>query len=322
SGYRLFHAPTVPLPTASGGGGAALGWLGAAGLVVLVGGAAGRRWLREALWAVMLGIGLYAALFLTAGIPPQSALERAGTGSTGRLEMWAAALRMIGHNPWFGVGPMHFAYYPNPHANSPHNIALQIAAEWGLPAALLGLGLLGWGVSRWIGAVRRSASGGGGEPGGWRVGLTGAVVAALLNLQLDGALIMGPSQVVAALMLAALLAEGLRAGEGRATPSGGGGRGRRFAQPVLVGAVLACVLAVGWVTVLDLPTLHRRHYDYRDVRLTPGAQPRYWSFGVIAPQEGMPEGWERYWPAVAREHASAVASAAGEGGAGDGTQER
>ena len=70
-----------------------------------------------------------------------------------RFGLWELALNYIGESPWFGIGPMHYANRPNVEAAHPHNIYLQVAAEWGVPmlagslaAALWALWTLGQAV--------------------------------------------------------------------------------------------------------------------------------------------------------------------------------
>lgn len=66
-----------------------------------------------------------------------------------RLELWNQCLDLIQNHPFFGVGPMHFAWYSNTNAH-PHNSVLQIMAEWGLPAALLILAITCYGLICWL----------------------------------------------------------------------------------------------------------------------------------------------------------------------------
>ncbi len=96
--------------------------------------------------ALVTGAGLAAYLLLFVWLPsaigaPDAAsptlLTEAG-GDHSRLKLWQIALDDIRTHPLLGIGPMHFAHYPNPTAAHPHNIYLQIAGEMGLPA----LGLL------------------------------------------------------------------------------------------------------------------------------------------------------------------------------------
>lgn len=67
-----------------------------------------------------------------------------------RLDLWQQALTMIQNHPWFGVGPMHYAYYPNTIAAHPHNSILQLAAEWGLLATGLLLLVATQGLFCWL----------------------------------------------------------------------------------------------------------------------------------------------------------------------------
>lgn len=67
-----------------------------------------------------------------------------------RIYLWRHAWHMIQAHPWLGVGPMHFAWYPNSMAAHPHNSVVQLACEWGLPATGLILGFAGYGMYRWL----------------------------------------------------------------------------------------------------------------------------------------------------------------------------
>jgi O-antigen ligase len=67
-----------------------------------------------------------------------------------RISLWKQAWSMIQTYPWLGVGPMHYAWYPNAIAAHPHNSILQLAAEWGLPATLLLLSLAVYGMFCWL----------------------------------------------------------------------------------------------------------------------------------------------------------------------------
>lgn len=66
-----------------------------------------------------------------------------------RTELWSQAINLVQDNPIFGIGPMHFAWVSSTVAH-PHNSLLQIIAEWGLPAALIMLGIAGNGIVSWL----------------------------------------------------------------------------------------------------------------------------------------------------------------------------
>ena len=70
-----------------------------------------------------------------------------------RFFLWRIALNHMVKEPWLGVGPMHYAHYINPKAAHPHNVYLQVAAEWGVPMllALFAICCLGaWHMARAI----------------------------------------------------------------------------------------------------------------------------------------------------------------------------
>jgi putative inorganic carbon (HCO3(-)) transporter len=112
-------------------------------------------WMRRDWWActrplvqgAIGGSALYLLVFVL--LPLQMDLagssgitQRALDSGNARVYLWDLALRYINESPWFGIGPMHYAHRPNLKAAHPHNIYLQVAAEWGLPMlALLLAGL-------------------------------------------------------------------------------------------------------------------------------------------------------------------------------------
>ena len=112
----------------------------------------------------LAGIAVYVLAFvllpLLAGLQPygsvSSVIERTAVDPTSsRTLLWTRALELISAHPWLGVGPLHFAHNSADLRNAahPHDWILQIAAEWGLPALLCALGLLGLGMR----ALLRSA---------------------------------------------------------------------------------------------------------------------------------------------------------------------
>ncbi len=78
------------------------------------------------------------------GIEEGNLLSRLGALDSGRFELWQAAWEMIKATPWFGVGPQHYIILMGHGPGSPHNILLQWACEWGLPAAAGMAMLLVW----------------------------------------------------------------------------------------------------------------------------------------------------------------------------------
>jgi putative inorganic carbon (HCO3(-)) transporter len=110
--------------------------------------------LRLQLTSSITGLACYGLLFhllpsfLVSEVAWGQTVLRGTTGD--RISLWKQAWSMIQTHPWFGVGPMHYAWYPNALAAHPHNSVLQLAAEWGLPATVLMLVLAGYGVFCWL----------------------------------------------------------------------------------------------------------------------------------------------------------------------------
>lgn len=241
--------------------------------------------LREAAVSAVAGLIFWGILFAAFG-ESGTGLSRLGSGSVGRLEMWAASLRMAASNPWLGVGPIHFAYYLGPFASVPHNLLLQLAAEWGVPVALIGVLVAVQGLRSWVGQARQADKASRLEPDAWPCGLTMMVVAVLVNAMVDGSVTTPTSQIAAATGLGALLAEGLPAT-------------RRCSRPVWASARLAAVALPSVALLLavaasEAPRLARRHYDLRMAHTEGGDMPRFWSCGQIAGH--IPEDNARFWP--------------------------
>lgn len=77
-------------------------------------------------------------------------LSLARVGMSGREWLVELSLKLISEHPWFGIGSAQFSAYNQNIIGSahPHNLLLQIAVEWGLPAAVLLLHLLAMFVLR------------------------------------------------------------------------------------------------------------------------------------------------------------------------------
>jgi O-antigen ligase len=106
--------------------------------------------------AVLLLVLLVPAAYL---LSPEPIRDRFRTGwnkedpnTRNRIELTETSLRLIGDNPWFGVGPKNVsiealryrgrAEYPNWMYQHMHNNALQMAAERGIPGLVLWLCLM------------------------------------------------------------------------------------------------------------------------------------------------------------------------------------
>lgn len=100
--------------------------------------------LRNLVIAAALGLALFVLLFFFLPLLTGAATglsEGHYDGRLGSIEvrffLWRIAQSYIEQAPWLGIGPMHYAHFPNGDAAHPHNIYLQIAAEWGIPMLVL-----------------------------------------------------------------------------------------------------------------------------------------------------------------------------------------
>ena len=76
---------------------------------------------------------------------------------SGRWPLWHLAMDMVMAQPWLGAGPLHFAHVGRflQSAAHPHNWALQIACEWGVPAFLCLVCLVFLGMRRLVAAKHK-----------------------------------------------------------------------------------------------------------------------------------------------------------------------
>jgi O-antigen ligase len=145
----------------------------AVGLLVLPA-VSGRR--RRRAWS---GLAVAAAglLVLAVGwvlgreLLPALATGSAGSSAGWRLHILGWTWQIVRAHPWTGVGPgafpvalKHVQAIPYVSGENPHNLYLELAAEYGLPAGMLALGLLAAFLLR-VGAILRGAhAGGAGRP--------------------------------------------------------------------------------------------------------------------------------------------------------------
>ncbi len=250
---------------------------------ILVWGALGRRvWpvVRLQLGAMCAGLLLFVVVFialpsvLTTGSPPMSdyALSRLGS-SQSRLYLWEVAWQQILHAPVLGIGPMHSAHWPNLKAAHPHNVFLQIAAEWGIPMLVISVVTGVWLLRRMVRAVSQASDG---------ANVGAALLLGLLAVGLDGLVSGNFVMPVSQVWIAVLIGWSLAWQQGQSTLSNLERpqiqRTLGFVHPLAVVALLLHLWLIWAITpeVRDLEGhLERTQANFPTER----SQPRFWSHG-------------------------------------------
>lgn len=146
-------------------------------------GPAGRSYARTQLGCLTAGVVLWLGFvfFLGAEVPTRIV----DAGASGRIPLYLAALSDIRESPLLGLGPMQFSLvdrHPDLNIAGVHSLPLQLAAEWGLPAAILAC----WLIGLWFRAMFRTTRHQSTQvPDGWdawvAVALFSGLLAALIH---------------------------------------------------------------------------------------------------------------------------------------------
>jgi len=241
------------------------------------------RWVVRLGLAAALGAALYLLLFnaipLLLGLPRDffatDVVERSGTGVGSQREyLWSLAWQYIRESPLLGIGPMHYAHRVNAEAAHPHNVYLQLAAEWGVPFAVLVIALAAVGWMRLLRAASASVGAGDRAIG---VSLVAAGVAIAVDGMFSGNFVMPMSQLWIAFAIGLSIAYVRSAAP--ALPAAGA-----LAQPAARwGPVALCALSQiaiwqgVWPEILDV----NAHVDRVRAEIVHNVvdNPRIWSHG-------------------------------------------
>ncbi|WP_425316426.1 O-antigen ligase family protein [Stutzerimonas chloritidismutans] len=133
----------------------------------------------------LAGLLLFSACFI--GIPalleiPHQQYDSLRVDLSKRDTIWLLALNMTIESPWIGAGPMHFAAARSHIAAHPHQIFLQLLAEWGAPATISAATVILYSFRKAISAVRAS-------PAPMDAALWISLSGGLLLAQVDGVLV-------------------------------------------------------------------------------------------------------------------------------------
>lgn len=247
-------------------------------------------WIRMQGAALVSGGMLYLVLFyLVAGVQPELVDRLSDSGQyAGRLEYWMAAGDMVQAHPWLGAGPMHFAWPLNYFGAGahPHNALVQWGAEWGLPSALIVVGLSVWGFAAWARRERFAETAPARrQPPVLRVALVAAVLAGAAHAMVSGIIVAPVSQMLMVLIVG--WAWG-RYATARPRPVR-----QRAMRPGIPAQTMLCVLVVvaaGWISwraQADLRTMDSRRNTFLSAVDRTILSPRYWQQGFFGVPEAM-----------------------------------
>jgi len=187
------------------------------------------------------------------------------TGLSSRGIIWQQAWDLFLANPIFGVGPMHFAAYPNSVAAHPHQVVLQWLAEWGLAATLIATALATWGIWHGLKYVRSNNS----QP--LDAALWLSIIGALILAQVDGVFVMPYTETWLAIIVGVAMAR-WRDSSASVTHK---------TQIVAIRLLALPVIAVfGYVLLFEVPVLVENMGAYFEAHST-GYKPRFWIQGFI-----------------------------------------
>ncbi|MEW5881750.1 MAG: O-antigen ligase family protein [Pseudomonadota bacterium] len=204
-------------------------------------------------------------------------IARSELGVGGPREyLWALAWQYIRESPWLGIGPMHYAHRINAEAAHPHNVYLQLAAEWGVPFAVLVVGLAAVGWLRLLRVARASADESGRAIG---ISLVAAGVAIAVDGMFSGNFVMPMSQLWIAFAIGLAIAYVRSAAPVMPAAGAGAAPLSRWAVPALCVLSQIAIWQGVWPEILDV----NAHVDRVRAEIAHNVvdNPRIWSHGWV-----------------------------------------
>lgn len=244
------------------------------------------EFLRRQLKMWLLGAAFYVLLFLiiplllrdtTISVSPSFEFLRAGLSA--RDVLWQQALSMFLGNPLLGQGPMHFAVLTNRIGASPHNQVLQLLAEWGGPATLLFIWMVGRFMRYAVTAILESAETTNGTSSSFQIAAIAALIA-LLAQSFVSPVFNNPASQILLSVLVVLCAHGKHEIE----PVSQGvlsTRIRRLAIAALAVLIFSSWLVTPWIIrIAERNICYVNHISLGTVPTQPFS-PRFWVQGWI-----------------------------------------
>ncbi|UCJ16960.1 O-antigen ligase family protein [Pseudomonas sp. MM211] len=226
-----------------------------------------RKFLLLNLYAVIGGFLLYLLMFFlipwSLGLTHDFPSGLRG-GLSARDVLWSKALEMTFANPWLGVGPMHFSAEWNHIAAHPHQMVLQWAAEWGIPAASIAITLIAAGMWRGFQHIRTSS-----RAHEFDVAVWVSLCSALVLAQVDGVFVMPFTEGWLAVVAGVALS---RWSKSQAP----------FGAHIVMLKVLAlpALLVIVFLLIVDVPHIYEKQVRFWEIEKI-GSPPRFWDQGWI-----------------------------------------
>lgn len=251
------------------GRGVMLGLFGATLGLFIVSGFKYKKLLLQIALCALVGFLLYQLLFFW--VPEWAGLAQnipSGLrfGLSKREVLWGGAWQMIQDSPFLGVGPLHFSAVWNHIGAHPHQVILQFAAEWGVPAALLLLLVVV--RSMWRGLIVLRARTAHLDASLWL-----ALLASLILAQVDGVFAMPYTEGWLAIIGGLALARWQPLDNPTLSV-------RIWLQSLFAGLLFLAVIIIGKILLVDVPVLHdssKQFYEQQRI----GSPPRFWDQGWI-----------------------------------------
>lgn len=255
-------------------------WFAYAVALPILWAALGWRVLRPAVQATILsalaGALLYGLVFR--GLPLWLGMGESFQKRTFDQLIWGSnrellirsSLEAIRSAPWLGIGPMQFAAVPKVWAAHPHNWVLQLASEWGLPAATLAV----YGTMMLLRQAGRRVAGALTDHVPLASFVAASVVALVYGL-VDGNLVMPVSQSATSLVFGGLVAAS------RPLAANGVDNTRASSAVAAVGIALLAVISAVCLAVFTARTVGPMTVFEQATASSRTLWPRFWSDGFL-----------------------------------------
>ena len=263
--------------------------------LAFLGRAAWLRWMKFYGLSMLIGVVLVGLLFIllpdwlgaTMTWENRLASSTAAPGLTdspGRMFLWTKSLEMVMDSPLLGIGPMHFAYQFHNEGAHPHNLVLQLMAEWGPMAMLCFVGVLLYGYIRFgkFTAGRTKASGREHKRQMTAEGIWAVLTIIAVYALIDGLFVMPYSQMLIVLFAAWAMAI-VRAETNVLSAAGPVPTPNRMFRAVLALALGIALISVAIFGFSGIGKSREREEIYERSTNIDFLFPRFWAQGWIGP---------------------------------------